>query len=361
MSGNTRESRHRQPAPTLPLGYADDVPIVHDPLDPHPEIPTPIELVMSLTLSERKERNKALVALSRSKFEYAMDRYLSGKNVVAICALVSGGDDSYTVANVFRDVTTHHVHANTETGIEATREFVRATAANWDMPLIEHRPKPGQGYFDLVRGNVMARSRKTGELTRSWPGGFPGPAAHAIMYQRLKQRALERIPHDFGISGSRKDRLVFIAGRRRPESKVRATVPYHDGYGTIDWTSPMAVWHKADLRTYRLMNPEIPRNPVARTLGMSGECGCLANASPGEPERWRQAFPDDPFIIKVGEVETEIADREDIPDHRKRWGWGGAYADPDEIEAFARNAVCSSSCGHDPLLDMMDPLFEVDA
>ncbi len=83
--------------------------------------------------------------------------------------------------------------------------------------------------------------------------------------------------------------------------------------------------------------------------------------APGEPERWREAFPDDPFIEEVDQVEAEIADRDDIPDHRKKWGWGGMYADPDEIEEFARNAVCSGTCGGvDPLIDRMDPLFGLD-
>lgn len=360
MSGSARQTRHRPPDPHLPYGYTDDVPIEHDPLNPHPEHPTPIELVVRLTRSERETRVRALIDLSQYKYEHALDRWADGKNVVATCSLVSGGNDSYTVANVFRDATTHHVHANTETGIEATRVFVRDTAAGWQMPLIEHKPEPGKGYFDLVRGDVMARSKKTGEMVRAWPGGFPGPAAHAIMYQRLKQRALDRVPHDFGISGSRTERVVFIAGRRRPESKVRSTVPYADPQGTILWISPMAVWHKADLRAYRLMFPDIPQNPVAKVLGMSGECGCLSYSTAGEAQRWREAFPEDPFILKVGEVEAEIADRTDIPDHRKKWGWGGDYDDPDEVEEFGRNALCSVNCGPDPLFDSMDPLFDWD-
>lgn len=374
MSGSARQTRHRIPEPHLPYGYADDVPIDHDPLNPHPEIPTPLELVMRLTRSERETRANALITLSRNKYHEATERGRRGREIVATCSLVSGGNDSYTVATIFRDVTTHHVHANTGTGIEATRQFVRATAAEWGMPLIEHSPKPGEGYFDLVRGNVMARSKTTGEMVRAWPGGFPGPAAHAIMYQRLKQRSLARIPHDFGISGSRTQCVVFIAGRRRPESKVRASVPYWDRQGTILWNSPIAVWHKVDLRTVRLMNNRpitpgetreairrrVPVNPTAQTLGMSGECGCLANAAPGEPERWRDAFPDDPFIQQVNAVELELADRDDIPEHRKKWGWGGMYEDPDQIEAFDRNAVCSETCGGgDPLLDIMDPLFDI--
>ncbi|WP_433568109.1 phosphoadenosine phosphosulfate reductase family protein (plasmid) [Nocardia sp. CA-151230] len=360
MSGSARTSRHRPAAPTLPFGFDDDVPVDHDPLDPHPEYPTPLELVLRLTLSERQTRVRALIALSQNKLDRAISEHTTGKDVAGICSLVSGGNDSYTVAHLVRGLATHQVHANTGTGIEATRAFVRSTAQDWGIPLIEHTPDPGKGYFDLVRGKVMARSRKTGELVQAWPGGFPGPAAHAVMYQRLKERGLAQVPHDFGISGSKNQRVVFIAGRRRPESKVRSTIPYADPRGTVVWISPLAVWHKADLRAYRLLHPDVPLNPVAQVLGMSGECGCLANATAGEADRWRAAFPDDPFIRQVGEVEDEIADRPDIPAHRKKWGWGGAFDDPDEIEEMARTSVCSVNCGPDPLWDSMDPLFDFD-
>lgn len=359
MSGSARKTRWR-PAkePTLELGYDDDVPFAHDPLDPHPEHPTPEEMVVRLTRSERETRVQALIRLSHNKFDEAIDRHARGKEIVAFASLVSGGNDSYTVANLFRGIATHHVHANTGTGIEKTREFVRATAADWGLPLIEHTPPEGQGYFDLVRGNVMAHSRKTGEWVRAYPGGFPGPAMHKTMYQRLKDRSLVQVPQDLGISGSRTQRVVFIAGRRRPESKRREAVPYADREGTVLWVSPLAVWHKADLRAYRLMFPDVPQNPVAKVLGMSGECGCLSYATEGEPERWRAAYPDDPFIRQIDEVEAEIADRTDIPDHRKKWGWGGTFVDPDEIEEMSRNALCSTNCGPDPLFDAMDPLFD---
>lgn len=361
MTGKARQTRHRESEPHLPFGFADDMPIEHDALNPHPEHPTPIDMVLRLTLPQRMERVRALIALSRHKYATAMAEIGLTKTVVAVCALVSGGNDSYTVAHLFRDVATHQMHANTGTGIEATREFVRATAAEWGVPLIEHSPKPGQGYFDLVRGNVMARNRKTGELVQTWPGGFPGPAAHAIIYQRLKERSFEQVPHDFGISGSRKHCVVLLGGRRRPESKRRAKVPYMDIDGTLAFISPMAVWHKADLLVYRMMFPDTPLNPVTQVLGMSGECGCLSYAVAEEPERWRAAYPNEPFILMVNEVEAELADRVDIPEHRKKWGWGADYEDPDQVEEFSRNAMCSVNCGPDPLFDSMDPLFQSEA
>jgi len=369
-------SRYREPEPSLILGLPSDVPFDHDPLDPHHEYPTPIEMVVRLTASERAARVRRLVEMAWNRFDQAMDS-IAGQGVAGVCALVSGGNDSYTTAHIFRSVSTHWTHANTQTGIEATREHVRDTAAQWGLRLIEEFPKAGEGYWDLVRGTVMARSRKTGELVQAWAGGFPGSAAHALMYQRLKERALARVPHYFGISGSRKDQVVFIAGRRRPESKRRATVPHFERKHTILWTSPLAIWHKADLRAYRLLHSDMPLNPVAQTLGMSGECGCLSMAThPGERDQWFSAYPAEPFVLAVQAMEDELRARPDIPEHRKRWGWGadpiaqaaeaeymaqrrsaGKEAEPVE---FTTDALCGPTCGTDPLFDLMDPLFEAD-
>lgn len=339
-------SRYREPAATLPLGFADDVPIDHDPLDPHPDHPTPLDLMVRLTRSERETRNKRLVEMAWNRYDQATDLLRrDGKTVAATCLLTSGGNDSMTVAHLFRSVATHVVHANTGTGIEATRVFVREQAAAWALPLLEVHPKPGEGYFDLVRGTIRAKSKTTGEMAQSWPGGFPGPAAHAVCYQRLKERGLATVPHLLGILGSRTERALQIAGRRRSESFIRRDVPHFeiDGKGTLPWSSPIAVWHKADLRTYRLMQADtddpVPVNPVAQMLGMSGECGCLANGTPAEAAMWREKFPDDPFILAVNELEAEIADRDDIPEHRKKWGNGGVSGESSEL-----GAMCGPNC-----------------
>lgn len=377
MSEHAHYTRHQAADPMIPLGYVDDVPFDHDPLDPHPEEPTPIELVVRLTRRQREQRVERLVEIAHQRFEEGLRIHAAGRDVAGICSLVSGGNDSYTVAHLFRDRLTHIAHANTQTGIEATREHVRATAAEWGLPLIEKTPPDGQGYFDLVLGRVMAVSRKTGELVRAWPGGFPGPAAHAIMQQRLKGRCLEQIPHDLGVSGARDKCVVYIAGRRRSESKRRASVPHHERIGTVVWESPIAIWHKADLRAYRLMTGDgfgfdtraeqyktpVPINPVALRLGMSGECGCLANAVPGEVERWRTEFPDEPFIKRVIETEQILAGPgyEHIPAHRKTWGWGAYYDEPDAVIPMGTDSLCGPNCGPDPISDGMDPLFDLDA
>lgn len=373
-----RRLRRINPDPTLNLGLPGDGD--HDPLDPNPEIPTPLDMVTRLTRSDRERRVERLCEMAWDSYEEALAVHGAGKNIAGTCLLYSGGNDSSTIAHLFRPVTTHLVHANTGTGIEATRQFVRDTAKAWNIPLIERETLPGRGYRNLVLGTVYAPTRKTGEVEQSWPGGFPGPAAHHTMYTRLKERGLEKIPHEFGISRSRNDRVVFIAGRRRSESKRRATVPHHEVKGTVIWSSPIALWHKADLRTYRLMHDDVPVNPVARTLGMSGECGCLSNAAPGEREQWFNAYPNEPFLEEIREMErilrdptllraegirAGVPDLDDymarmlaVPEHRKTWGWGADYDDGEPRSEGGM--LCGPDCGADPLVDLMDPLFDLE-
>lgn len=334
--------------------------IDHDPLDPHPDVPTPLDLVMRLTRPQRLDRVRALTDLAWQRYEEAL-ALRPEREVTAVCSLVSGGRDSYTVAHLFRNVTGTFIHANTGAGIEATRQHVRDTAKAWGRRMVEERPDEGEGYFDLVLGDV--RTKTTDEIV--WPGGFPGPAMHYLMQQRLKERPMDKARHTLGVANSTKRRAIWIAGRRRTESDKRRTVPHHETDGSIDWCSPIAVWHKQDLHAYRLLHDDVPRNPVAETLGMSGECGCLSNARRGEPERWRAAYPDDPFILRVAEVEELLKPRRDIPEHRKTWGWGGVYDDREEMAALkALNVMpakpgrmCGPSCGDDPLIQLMDPLW----
>jgi 3'-phosphoadenosine 5'-phosphosulfate sulfotransferase (PAPS reductase)/FAD synthetase len=214
-------------------------------------------------------------------------------------------------------------------------------------------------------------------MVQTWPGGWPGPAVHGLMQQRLKGRQLEQVPHHFGISGSQTERVVYLAGRRRSESKVRATVPHFEEKGTVLWSSPIAIWHKADLRAYRLRHAKtknpVPVNTVAQLLGMSGECGCCANAVDGERERWIEAYPNDPFILQVLAMEEELKPRTDIPDHRKIWCWGGTdegraaeaeYQRQQKAEPVALpdvdGVLCNVNCGPDFISDLMDPLYDLE-
>ncbi|GGM78323.1 hypothetical protein GCM10012275_56220 [Longimycelium tulufanense] len=216
--------------------------------------------------------------------------------------LFSGGNDSTVLTHLMRQRATHAIHANTGIGIEQTRQFVRDTCRAWGLPLIEKRPPTGSRYRDLVLDQ-----------------GFPGPAHHFKMYQRLKERGLRQARAEL-VDNGRRQRVVFLAGRRREESRRRQEIPLHEREGSVIWASPLALWTKVDLNTYRRMF-EVPTNPVADLLHMSGECLCGAFAKPGELDEIRFWFPD-----VAAEIENLAAEarQSGVPPERCRWGWGAS-------------------------------------
>lgn len=249
------------------------------------------------------------------------------RRVAGIVILLSGGKDSTTVADLFKGRATHIAHANTGIGIEQTREFVRDTAASWGLPLIEKHPDPHATYRELVLGNVRAMTGKN-KGTLLWPGGFPGPAAHWMMYQRLKERALEKVRNEI-VSNPYRERVIFIAGRRAEESERRKILGVKDPVerrGSIVWASPVVSWTKLDLNEYRRRNPQLPVNEVSDLLHMSGECLCGAFAHPGELDEVGDWFPE--VAAYIHELEHEVQakwDRGELPDiprERCTWGWG---------------------------------------
>jgi len=287
-----------------------------DPLRPDLVTPTPLEVVASLSREQRLQRMWFLVDQARSIYRQGLETHLGGRELVASCVLFSGGNDSTTLAHLLRDIATHAIHANTTIGIEATRQFVRDTCAAWDLPLIE-KVAP-QSYRDLV--------------LEPGPGqGFPGPALHFKMYGRLKERCLDAARHDLGIAGSTKRCAVYIAGRRRQESKRREDVPLFEADGSVIWVSPFAMWTALDLATYRSIH-DVPRNPVADLLHMSGECLCGAFAHPGELDEIGEWFPEMRAEIEALEAEVRAAG---VPEPFCRWGHG-------QGKPSATGRLCSS-------------------
>ena len=283
-------------------------------LDAEPESSA---VIARLTRPQREARVEMLVEQAHLVVDTALATHLGGRTLVAQCVLFSGGNDSTVLAHLMRDRATHAVHANTTIGIEETREFVRKTCADWGLPLVEEHPP--NTYRELVLGQVTTRS---GEPV--WPGGFPGPGAHGLMYQRLKERALDKARHTLGFANSKTKAALFIAGRRREESTRREEIPLYEPDGTVIWASPLAMWTKADLTTYRLMHGDVPVNEVSERMHMSGECLCGAFAKPGELEEIRFWYPHRAAEIDalVAEVKAAGCARED----RQDWGHGNGRA-----------------------------------
>lgn len=289
-----------------------------DPLHPGAETVTPVELVARLSPTDRRHRVRALINQADEILTDALERHAGGRAIVATCLLWSGGNDSNTLAHLMRHKATHAVHANTGIGIEATRQFVRDQCTAWGLPLIEKHPPAGSTYREIVLDQ-----------------GFPGPAHHWKMYQRLKERALRQARAEL-IGNPRRERIVFLAGRRRSESDRRADVPLFERDGSVIWASPLAMWTKLDLNTYRTMHDDVPHNPVVDHLHMSGECLCGSFAKPGEREQIRDWSPETDAQISALETEARAAG---VPEPRCRWGWG---ADTKARASDRVGRLCSS-------------------
>jgi 3'-phosphoadenosine 5'-phosphosulfate sulfotransferase (PAPS reductase)/FAD synthetase len=284
------------------------------------------DAVGRLSPTHREQRVELLIAESRTLLERGRSDLVTqdGKDLAGICVLFSGGNDSTVLAHLFRRDIAAAIHVNTGIGVEATRTFVRDTCQAWAVPLIEKSPPPGSTYRELV-------------LDR----GFPGPGQHGKMFQRLKERGLRSARADL-ISNSRRQRIVFLAGRRREESRRRANIPILERQSTIVYVSAIALWTKLDLNTYRSMIGDVPRNPVAESLHMSGECLCGSFAKPGELDEIGWWYPEVRAHIHDLEREAQAVARTGrFPIERACWGWGAAAAQPLNP---SRSGVLCSSC-----------------
>jgi 3'-phosphoadenosine 5'-phosphosulfate sulfotransferase (PAPS reductase)/FAD synthetase len=277
--------------------------------------------VAALSPTQRQERVKLLIDDSARILGEATREHFANHRLTATVVLFSGGNDStvlfHLMLNYFR--VDAAAHANTGIGIEETREFVRQTCADWDVPLIERHPPAGSTYRELVLDQA-----------------FPGPGHHYKMFQRLKERPLREVRREF-VKNPRTERVLFVAGRRRQESKRRQGIPEHEREGSTVWASPLANWHKLDLSTYRDMHPGIPRNLASDTLHMSGECLCGAFAHAGELDEIAFWFPH--VAQEIRDLEAEVLATGKFPEKKCKWGWGG-----DSDEKPSKSGPLCQSC-----------------
>lgn len=300
-----------------------------DPLVPDFEQVCPPTVIAGLTAPQRETRVINLVEQAHQIVDKAWELHAGGRMRAAWCALFSGGNDSTVLAHMMRHRVDYAVHANTTIGIEQTRQFVRDTCKQWGLELLE-RTAP-VSYRELV-------------LER----GFPGPAMHFKMYQRLKERALDEVRREL-ISDRRKQRVLFIAGRRRAESKRRQNVPFYEKDGSAIWASPLAMWTKLDMNTYRLMHRDtaspVPVNEVSDKLHMSGECLCGSFAHRNELEELRMWYPD--VAAEIDQLERDVTAAGHKPPFNT---WGHGQGKPPERTT---GKLCTSCSLDQP------PLFEV--
>jgi 3'-phosphoadenosine 5'-phosphosulfate sulfotransferase (PAPS reductase)/FAD synthetase len=232
-----------------------------------------------------------------------VDAAIAKYDPVAIYVGFSGGNDSRGVVHWMMNNVPgcKPVHFNTGIGIEATRVFVRETCKRfgWDLTEIRALEDCGQDYDVLVREY-----------------GFPGPDGHALMYQRLKERAVWELMRRAKNGCPRSAKVMIATGIRHDESAIRMGYAGREvnKYRAQVWANPTYWWSKADRDAYNATSG-MPRNPIADQLGMSGECGCGAFAHPGELARWSAVDPT--FGQRIIKLQRECLDR------GYTWGWEG--------------------------------------
>lgn len=208
------------------------------------------------------------IEVARATVERALEEY----RPAVTWLLFSGGNDSLVLLDAMHTYADAVVHINTGVGIPDAHEFAREAASLYPLPYLELHPPID--YRTLV-------------LTK-WKG-LPGPGMHNIVYQRLKERAIEALWAEHR-TGRRGERWILLSGIRRAESprrKLRKEAV--ERKKTRVFVKPLFDWTNEETRRYRL-DHDLPVNPVAANLHMSGECLCGAMADQDDARGERAAI-----------------------------------------------------------------------
>jgi 3'-phosphoadenosine 5'-phosphosulfate sulfotransferase (PAPS reductase)/FAD synthetase len=224
-----------------------------------------------------------------------------------IIALFSGGHDSVVATHIASRLgcLDFACHIDTGIGVPETRKFVADFCASQKIALrtygaATYRTPAGaldpQRYRDFIREH-----------------GFPGPAMHTKMYNRLKERPLRQMIRE--LDRRKNDRVMLVSGLRSSESarRGRYASAVHVWEGTKLWVAPAWDFSKLDVSAY-IEQHGLPRNPVVDAIHKSGECLCGAFARSGEKEELAFWYPEVAGYIDELECEARALGFE--------WGWG---------------------------------------
>jgi 3'-phosphoadenosine 5'-phosphosulfate sulfotransferase (PAPS reductase)/FAD synthetase len=138
------------------------------------------------------------------------------------------------------------------------------------------------GWPEYVRKSAMIIGARRFEIWQSkrfpeWINGIQEhgfgytKAIHTIYFRQLKEAAFAAILAYY--KTHRHDRIMFVTGVRRSESKERANTPESDRKGSNVWCNPLVNWSKQDIHEYRLAH-DLPENPFYKFDLGSGDCLC---------------------------------------------------------------------------------------
>lgn len=278
-----------------------------------------------------------------------LDEVLERYPAEHVILLFSGGGDSSVLAHLMRERAAAMALINTGIRVPGTPRYVADVTSAWRVPLLE--PEPPDSYRDLVCGRVRNKTGPhAGDVTFQ---GFPGPAKHHLMYQRLKERALDGLRRSLVGPRGKAGQVVFLAGMRWAESDPRfRNAEEIDPDGAVTWCSPVVHWTDGHMAEYRarhrcqldhehaehmLCAPGVlPLNEVTVHLHMSGDCLCGAYAREGEIFGLELFYPD--VAAEIHDLEAE-ARACGVPEQRCQWGWGAGVERPSKAGRLCARCV----------------------
>lgn len=237
-------------------------------------------------------------------------------------ALVSGGKDSLTTAQVLHEAGKLEACVALDTGLSTPdwREFVIKTCADrcWELEFYSTDPS---AYDDFVLKY-----------------GFPGPSKHSWVMRVLKGRCIRQFrkhrPDGILASGVRQDESQKRAGSTKPVGQWENAPILAPIY---DWTTE-ETWAFFRDRGFE-------RAPAYSTLQISGDCLCGAYAREDELQAVRFHYPQ--IAARFDALGSEIKNA-----HPKRCEWGWAWKQPIKDKPKNEAMVCVE-CAPRDLVDEM--------
>lgn len=217
-----------------------------------------------------------------------MDQVIAEHKPSHVFGMFSGGHDSYCACHVASQHPRFSgcVNIDTQIGVEETRQFVRERCEHHGWPLKVYAPPMPKFALDNPERYGRCKTAYEACVVR-W--GFPGPAGHTLIYNRLKERCIRAVVRDH--KQHRKDRILLITGVRLSESARRSRTGQASGReGCRVWCATILSWGDYDKAEY-MTAAQMGRNDVVDTLCMSGECLCGAFAKPGEFADVKKFYP----------------------------------------------------------------------
>lgn len=215
-------------------------------------------------------------------------------------ALVSGGKDSLTVADVAHrlGVLNGIIYVDTTIRVAETLEHVKNTAQE-------------QGWPEPI---VLTAKRDYTRFVEKY--GFPRAATHSWVFNELKWKPLRDFRRET------KDRSIcFLSGVRRKESRRRmGTVKRvyrdpSDSTGRMLWAAPLIDQSTPQVLEY-LKERGIAISPAYSKIGISGDCLCGAYSRSGEAELIARHYPE--VAVHIAKLERSVAHRVE----QRTWGNG---------------------------------------